>query len=71
MPKIKFDRGIPIPPKAATAAAIEVDKMRVGDSFKMPDTQANRMGVYNAAKAQGFKITIRKDGSKFRVWRIS
>lgn len=64
-------KGIPIPrrERAKGLGALARRTLRacaVGDSFLWHDKE-----IYRHARAAGIKITARRAGAKWRVWRVS
>ena len=70
--QMKIDKNIPIPRKQVKKAiwAALVDQMDVGDSV-LVNNVSERQSLTMAIKAQGYEVTTRRVGDKFRVWRLS
>jgi hypothetical protein len=83
MPEIKIDEKVPIPiidervpipPKPAPIYPWK--QMNVGDSFFVECSNIRRYVNFHstasrAAKRNGIKLTLRREGSGIRVWRIT
>jgi len=69
--KIKIEAGIPFPHRFLT---YPFDKMKVGDSFLMPqeDKDPNRLRVlaHHYGKSKKMKFSIKKTEEGVRCWRI-
>tara|TARA_B100001059_G_C17708879_1_gene514325 strand:+ start:857 stop:1075 length:219 start_codon:yes stop_codon:yes gene_type:complete len=72
MHKPMIEKNIPIPRKQIKKAkwVLLVDQMDVGDSV-LVTTKTERASITNAIKSQGYNAITRKEGDKFRVWRMS
>jgi hypothetical protein len=64
---ITIESGVPLP---APRSSYPWTEMRVGDSLLAEDTKSLRSLATLAGKRHGLKFTIRKEGTKLRVWRI-
>lgn len=73
MSEIKFDTGIPIPPKKTKPTGIYYKagkEIKVGESY-LCDSRASAQTMAQAMKQSGFKATTRREGFKqVRVWRL-
>ena len=77
---MKIEKNIPVPKnKPGTKASYPLDKLKVRESFLIPDIDSGRAhGLLNVrAKAMGIKITCRNEYDKLgtkiigaRVWRL-
>ena len=67
---IKIEKGIPIPPRRRGVPIYPFKRMKINDSFVIPnDTRRN--GLYHNAEQQGIKIRIVKiNKNQLRVWRV-
>lgn len=66
--EITIQKGISIPP-ASQAGRYPWKSMEVGDSFY---AEMKRPGAFHtAARHQKIKISYRKEGNGYRVWRIA
>jgi len=65
---IKIDKDIPLPPlskQSGQAAALR--QCKKGDSFVVE----LRTSIHTIASRLGISIATRREGDKFRVWRLS
>lgn len=62
---IRIEKGISIPSRRKSI----IDSMEVGDSFFVL-SKRNQSGYHATAKSRGVKITVRREGDGYRVWRI-
>ncbi len=69
--KIKIEDNIPIPHGYGdNSYSGTVRKLKKGQSFAF-HTEVIKNTLYQTALRGGFKITIRREGDHFRVWRLS
>lgn len=67
---MKIEKGIPIPSRKARADdRLLIDKMEVGDSILVESWKSVEKFRYTGRNA-GFKMSVRKLGSGWRLWRI-
>jgi hypothetical protein len=67
IPTVKIEKRVPIPPTGKTVGMVDaMKKMSVGDSFVLPEG----IQPYGYARNAGIKITVKKQGEVYRVWRI-
>ena len=64
-----IQKNVPIPPPRQTGITALLKQLKVGESV-IVDTP-NRGSLHGNAKNIGIKIVTRKEGSGFRVWRVS
>jgi hypothetical protein len=70
--KIKIEKGIPIPVtalKTSSGLSDALARCDVGDSFMCPKFKS-RATVYSIARYRGIRVSVRREGSKIRVWRV-
>ena len=60
-------KGIPLP---VPRCKFPWKEMQVGDSFLLPKGR-NGNGIHTAGEAQGFKVSVRKEKDRYRVFRIA
>ena len=69
----KINKGVG-PPKPRIRHDYQFGKMRPGkDSFDVEiiaDSHSLRTGIYQAAKREGYSVTIRRVGDVLRVWVV-
>lgn len=63
VPSVVTSFGTPI------SATSKLKEMKVGDSF-MVDSKRGRASIISAAWRLDIKITVRKEGTKFRITRL-
>lgn len=66
---MKIEKNITAPRKPMKWLPL-AKQMDVGDSV-LVNTNSQKSALTIALKAQGHKVATRKDGDKFRVWRMS
>lgn len=64
----KIDKNVPIPRKRGKWQEV-ASQMKKGDSIAL-DTIREKNGLYAAFRTMGIPVTIRREGSKFRIWRL-
>jgi hypothetical protein len=65
---IVIDKNIPMP--TSTHKKYPLDDMAVGDSFFVADP-TKRAGLYTSAARYDIKVSVRLEGTGFRVWRTA
>jgi hypothetical protein len=61
-----IEKGIPIPSRAK----YDFGAMEIGDCMLVPDNGVVRGHAYKRRNPE-FHFTVRKDGKRFRLWRIA
>jgi hypothetical protein len=69
MDTYKIEKGVPLPDTLRTPT-YPFKEMEIGDSFFV-ESRSKKAGIHSTAKHYGITITIRKQGSGFRVWRVA
>jgi len=64
---MKIEKNILIP----SMSKYPINEMEIGDSFFLENRESAPIGVYNTARRSGAKVTLRKEGNGYRVWRIA
>ena len=64
----EIKKNVPIPPRHRSSGFTKtLTSCKVGDSFLVPGS--TRTNCYMLAYRQKMKVTIRHEGSNYRVWR--
>lgn len=75
MSTFKVEKGIPIPPPRKNPGGSKynfITSLEVGDSFTVPLSPATAHSVISKySKRFGVKMTVRKESSGCRVWRVA
>ena len=66
---MKIEKNITAPRKPMKWVPL-AKQMDVGDSV-LVNTQSEKSSLTTAIKAQGYEVTTKKEGDKFRVWKTS
>jgi hypothetical protein len=68
---LKLEKKIPVPRTGKTTGMTDLmQKMAVSESFRLPDgLKAAHPHAY--ARKLGIKVTVRREGDGYRVWRIA
>jgi hypothetical protein len=73
-PAFEIEAGRPVPETRGRARKYPFDRMAVGDSFFAPEPGPYGMRSaahwYRTHRCPDFRVTIRKEGHGFRLWRV-
>lgn len=69
----KIEKGIPCPKRYQPQLHLPFADMQVGDSFSLETDQYTRVtgGASYYSARHNKKFSIRRDGSKYRCWRVA
>lgn len=67
-----IDKGVPLPPRRASARKWPLDLLEVGDSFAVPSADIpNVRSAITWEQKKGKKFTLRTLPTETRCWRIA
>lgn len=67
-PRIKIERGVPVPPRCNTGGLFPWQDMKAGDSF-FTAIKTGPSAAYKAGRRLGWTFTVRAEGKGWRIWR--